>query len=286
MTESSIAILGPGLLGGSILHDAKRLGCPDVRAYARRPEVVAEIESLQLAHVAGNDLARVVDGVDFIVLASPVGAYPALAETIVGLPLKKTAVVTDVGSVKGMVMETAGKIFRAAGVSFVGSHPMAGSEAKGLKAAKPNLFQQAACILTPDAETPAEDVLRVRAFWESLGSRVFEMDAHQHDRVVARISHMPHLAAAAVILAALESSPEIAKFAAGGLRDTTRVASGDPEMWREILMENRQAVLQSGRELHQKLGEMLEFLEKMEDEQLRDTLEAAKSLRDSRYAAE
>lgn len=285
MTESSIAILGPGLLGGSILHDAKRLGCPHVAAWARRAEVVDAIQSKGLATVATTELEEAVRSAQLIILASPVGAYPALARQLCALNLASTVIVTDVGSVKGPVVDGAGKIFREAGITFIGSHPMAGSEAKGLAAAKTGLFQDAACILTPEEGCPPEALARLTAFWESFGCHVSTMTAAKHDQVVAKISHMPHLAAAAVTLAALEQSPEIARFAAGGLRDTTRVASGDPEMWREILLENRPAVLASGRQLHQKLGELLEFLEKMEDQALRDALQQAKALRDARYAA-
>jgi prephenate dehydrogenase len=201
----------------------------------------------------------------------------------VKLPLAENVIVTDVGSVKACVVAGAGEIFENAGISFVGSHPMAGSEEKGFDASFPGMFNGAACILTPTQNSKSDDVSRVRRFWESLGSRVSEMDATKHDQTVAGISHMPHLAATAVTLAALEMDPAVARFAAGGLRDTTRVASGDPDMWREILMENREAVLASGRQLERKLHELLEFIEKIEDQPLRAALAKAKTLRDARY---
>lgn len=276
-------MLGPGLLGGSLLHDARRLGWANVRAYARKPETVRKIQEQGLAHVASSDLAEAVADASFIIFASPVGTYADLATRLLDLPLAANVIVTDVGSVKACVVSGAGEILRKGGVTFVGSHPMAGSEAKGLDAAKSGMFDDAACILTPTSDVEISALERVRVFWKSLGSRIYEMDATDHDRTVASISHMPHLAAAAVVLAALEAEPGMAKFGAGGLRDTTRVASGDPDMWREILLENRQAVLATGRELQRKLHDLLEFIEKVEDQPLHAALSKAKSLRDARY---
>ncbi len=286
MRIDSIAVLGPGLLGGSLLHDARRLGFRDIRAWARKEEVVRQIRDLKLADIASTDLAEVVRGASFLVLATPVGAYPILARQLAALNLDSGALITDVGSVKAQVLETAGCEFRGAGLSFIGSHPMAGSEATGLDAAQPNLFQNAACILTPEADADQGHLSMLWEFWEGLGCRVSKMAAEDHDQVVARISHMPHLAAAAVTLAALRGDPTIAQFAAGGLRDTTRVASGDPSMWSEILLENRDSVLAVGRDLHRSLGELLEMLEKMAHQPLLSALEEAKRLRETRYPAQ
>ena len=280
---SSVAILGPGLLGGSLLHDAKRLGWNDVRAWTRRREVAQQIQSARLAGLATLDLAEAVRGADLIVLASPIGTYQQLIDQLKQSDLTPEVTITDVGSVKGPVVHGIGRQLSDAGIAFVGGHPMAGSEAKGLDAARPFLFQDAACLLTPVASTPAGALQKVTAFWHTLGARVTSIDPDLHDSIMARISHVPHLAAAAIVLAALSEDPSIAQFAAGGLRDTTRVASGDPAMWEEILRENRTAVLQTGRLLHQKLGDLLEFLENRDHQPLRAALEKAKHLRDARY---
>ena len=280
---SSVAILGPGLLGGSLLHDAKRLGWKDVRAWARRKEVAQQILESGLAHTSTTDLAKAVRGADLIVLTSPIGSYASLIERLLQVELAPGVTVTDVGSVKGSVVHGIGRQLADAGIAFVGGHPMAGSEAKGLNAARPSLFHGAACLLTPVASTPAMALHGVDAFWQSLGSQVSTIDPDLHDAIMARISHVPHLAAAAIVLAALAEDPSIAQFAAGGLRDTTRVASGDPAMWEEILRENRSAVLTAGRDLHQKLGELLEFLENMDHQPLFTALQKAKLLRDARY---
>lgn len=278
-----LAVLGPGLLGGSLLHDAKRLGWPNVRAWARREETVEQLRAQQLAHLATTDLAAAVQGAQVIVLASPVGSYPALVEELLRCELASQVIITDLGSVKGPVVAGIGRTLTAAGIAFVGGHPMAGSEAKGLAAARPQLFDRAFCLLTPTPDTPPFALATITALWEALGAQVATLEAARHDAIMARISHLPHLAAAAITLAALEGDPNIARYAAGGLRDTTRVASGAPAMWEEILSENRTAVLNAGRELHQKLGELLEFLENRDHAQLRAALEQAKALRDARY---
>ena len=161
---------------------------------------------------------------------------------------------------------------------------MAGSEAVGLDAARAGLFDGAACILTPEADTPPAAVRAVESFWQSLGCRVSRMEAGYHDEVVARISHMPHAAAAAVTLAAMEKDPAIAAFAAGGLRDTTRVASGDAGMWREILLENRAAVLPALEDLHRLTGDLLEMLRDADEDKLLRFLAEARRLRATRYA--
>lgn len=280
---SSVAIFGPGLLGGSLLHDAMRLGWTDVRAWTRRREIVQQIQSARLAHLATTDLGEAVRGADLIVLASPIGTYQQLIDQLMQTDLTPGVTITDVGSVKGPVVHGIGRQLADAGIAFVGGHPMAGSEAKGLDAARPFLFQDAACLLTPVASTPAGALQKVTAFWTALGARVSSVDPDLHDSIMARISHVPHLAAAAIVLAALGEDPSIAQFAAGGLRDTTRVASGDPSMWEEILRENRSAVLQAGKDLHQKLGELLEFLENMDHQPLLTALQKAKQLRDTRY---
>jgi prephenate dehydrogenase len=282
--ERSIAILGPGLLGGSLLHDAKRLGWPDVRAYTRRDAVATEIRNQGLANLATTHLAEAIQGVSCIVLASPIGTYLSLAEEIVAAGTAEDVIVTDVGSTKVSVLAGAGATLAAAGIPFVGSHPMAGSEEKGLGASRAGLFAQATCILTPENHTPPKALERVTNLWEAVGGQVALMDAATHDAVVAKISHMPHLAAMATILAALEEDPSVAEYAAGGLRDTTRVASGDPEMWLGILMDNRPAVLASGRKLHEHLGSLLDMLESSDAPALLKALQQAKALRDARYA--
>lgn len=282
--DTILAIFGPGLLGGSLLLDARGHGVRQLRVWARRPETLTKVRERNLCDFAATDAREVAEGADLLVLCVPVGGMKALATQIAKADLGENPAITDVGSVKAAVLAGAGEVFRQAGMPFVGSHPMAGAEIAGLEAARTGLFQQAACILTPEPSSVPAAVEKVEAFWTLLGCRVARMDAAQHDAMVARISHLPHLAAVAATLAAFRPDPGMAQFAAGGLRDTTRVAAGPPDMWREILIENRHAILPALTDLHQATGGLLEILEKADEGQLQERLEEAKRLRATRYA--
>lgn len=283
LQDLTLAVFGPGLLGGSLLMDARALGVREIRAWARRPEAVADLERRGLADFASVDAAEVARGADFLVLATPVGAMEGLARAMEPGIDSPDAVVTDVGSVKAAVLRGAGRVFREAGVAFVGSHPMAGSENNGLGAAQAGLFRGAPCLITPEEDSREEDVRRVEDFWRALGAAPSCVDAAQHDRIVARVSHLPHLAAALVTIAALRDEPGVAEFAAGGLRDTTRVAAGDPGMWCEIVTQNREAILPALTDLHRITGELLEVIRCGDGGALLQCLEDARRLRATRY---
>ena len=279
----TLAVFGPGLLGGSLLMEARAAGVKELRVWGRREASLAKVRSRGLADLASTDAKEVAQAADFLVLCVPVGGMKSLAEEIVQAKLGHAAVVTDVGSVKATVLSGAGAVCKQAGIQFIGSHPMAGAEVAGLEAARTGLFQNAACILTPWPDSPSDAFKKVDAFWQALGCRTARMDAARHDEVVARISHLPHLAAVAATLAAFQPDASMAEFAAGGLRDTTRVASGLPSMWREILLENRAAILPALADLHRVTGELLEILDKADEGQLLTVLERAKQLRATRY---
>ncbi len=278
----TLAVFGPGLLGGSLLHDARALNFKSLRVWARREESLGEVQSLGLADFTSTRAAEVAEGADLLVLCVPVGGMKSLAQQIAGATTAPGAVFTDVGSVKGLVMGEVAPVFTAAGAEFCGSHPMAGSDKGGLANARAGLYQNAACILTPAAiggDAPA----LLHGFWRLLGSRTHVMDAATHDTAVARISHLPHVAAVLTALAAMRPEPGYAAFAAGGLRDTTRVANGDPSMWCEILMENREAILPALRDLAACNAHIIESLETGDAAALNALLSEARALRASRY---
>lgn len=270
-------------MGGSLLIEARALGFRQLRVWARREASLSAVRERGLADFTSTDARAVADGADLLVLCVPVGGMKSLSEQIIGAALPPGAVTTDVGSVKAAVLAGAGAVCREAGVAFVGSHPMAGAETAGLEAARGDLFQNASCILTPDSATSAAALAKVDAFWQALGCRTALMDADRHDALVARISHLPHLAAVAATLASFQPDPGMAQFAAGGLRDTTRVASGPPDMWREILMENRTAILPALADFHRVTGDLLEILQDADDERLLRVLTEARQLRATRY---
>ena len=271
-----LAIIGPGLLGGSIALAARRATGFHVAVWARRTEAIAELERRALAESASTDLAAVVQDADLIVLGVPIGAMASLARQMAPL-VPRGAVITDVGSVKAPVVEELSAIFAERG-RFVGSHPMAGSEQTGLAAARAGLFDDAACIVTPDHRSDATAVAAVSSLWRTLGGRVLELSPAAHDEIVALVSHFPHLLAATLIHLVAEKNAAAFDFSGPGFRDTTRVAGGPPEMWAEILYSNRTAVRASVEAMIEKLREIATLL--AHDSPMIDFLNQAKMQRD------
>lgn len=271
-----LAILGPGLLGGSIALAARRAGGFHVSAWARRPQAVAEMEERQVADTISGVLTTVVKEADLIVLCVPIGAMGELSRQIAPL-LKPGAIVTDVGSVKAPVVRELREIFVGPG-RFVGSHPMAGSEQTGLAYAREELFDGAACIVTPEPGSDAQAVAEVHRFWQTLGGRVLELSPEEHDEIVALISHFPHLLAATLVNVVSQKNAAAFDFCGPGFRDTTRVAAGPAKMWSEILRSNRAAVRASTEAMIEKLREIITLLD--HDSSMTDFLTQAKARRD------
>ena len=242
-----ITIVGVGLLGGSLgLAARKRRVAREIAGYARRPKTVAEVEKIGALDYATTDLLAAVSGADLVVLCTPLAQMAALTKQFLHA-LKRGAIVTDVGSVKADVVRELETLVSKSGAHFVGSHPMAGGEKMGVLAAKADLYANAVCVVTPTKKSNAGAVRKIEQFWKSLGARTLRLDAAQHDLLVSRTSHLPHVAAAA--LASLVLDPKHPKSQVGlcatGFRDTTRIASGSPEMWRDIALANRKNISQS-----------------------------------------
>lgn len=278
-----IAVIGPGLLGGSIARAIPScLPAAELRVWGRREEPLESLRSENAATLASTDLDAVIAGADLIVLATPVGSMGQIAKQIAeSTQLAADCVVTDVGSVKASVVAELEPVFANAGAHFVGSHPMAGSEKSGLDHATADLFQGAACLVTPTEISDRDAVERIEQFWQILGCRVSHLSPEEHDRAVALISHLPHVVAAVLVDAVLADSPELGKFAGGGFRDTTRIASGSPELWAEILTENHQAVVEASAHFLTKFGETLAFFDGEGKEGLHRWLSDAKKQRDT-----
>lgn len=260
MTYSSIVILSPGLLGGSIaLAVRERMPGVEIRVWARREESVRRVFEMGIADAASTDAAAMAKGAGLILFCMPIGGMAEVAERIIGTVGRET-LVTDVGSVKQPVVESLGKIFRGR-AEFVGSHPMAGSEQMGLDAARTDLFQGAVSFVTPEEGTPKETVEAVSKFWEKMGCRVKYATPRAHDEGVALVSHLPHLAAAALVQTVLRENPVALDWRGNGFLDTTRVASGPAAMWAEILVENREAVKKAINAMIENLAELSKLLE-------------------------
>lgn len=242
MRWSKITIVGVGLLGGSLGLALKRRGLADkVDGVVRRSATIAECQEVGAVDHATRDLPRAVEGADVVVLCTPISQMRGLAEQM--LPaLKPGAVVTDVGSVKGSVVAALEPLVARAGAWFVGSHPMAGAETTGVRHARADLFEQAMCVLTPTARSQADALAQVERLWQAVGARVLRLSPQVHDDLVSRSSHLPHVVAAGLANYVLSPAhpPEQALLCANGFRDTTRIASGSPPMWRDIALANRE----------------------------------------------
>ena len=233
----NLAVLGPGLLGGSLLL-ACRERCPSTRlaAWSRDPAELAALAALGLPVRSGGDLGAAVRDADLVILCVPPAAIVELGGQLAP-HLAPGAVVTDVGSVKVPIVAALG---RALGPRFVGGHPMAGRERGGLGMARADLFAGCLCLLTPEADTDPAAVARVADLWTTLGCRaVRHVSPAEHDRAVALVSHLPHLLAGALLAV---TDPAARACAGPGFRDSTRLAGGPPELWKEILSLNRPAV--------------------------------------------
>lgn len=278
-----VAIIGPGLLGGSVALSVRQR-IPDCRVgiWARREAAIEELKQKGLsAEDASTDLATAVQGAELVILATPIGFMPDLSRQLLECgAISEGTLVTDVGSVKGPIVEQLTPLFAKSGIHFVGSHPMAGSEKTGLKYATAELLTGAKCIVTQAAATNTDAVDRIFGFWELLEMEPVLLAPEAHDAAVAKISHLPHAAAAALVLASTESDPSVMELSGGGFQDTTRVAAGAEMMWAEIFLENRAALALTLADFQVKLREMLEFLEKEDNEGLIDYLRRAKELRD------
>jgi cyclohexadieny/prephenate dehydrogenase len=241
-----VTFVGLGLINGSIARDVRRLGLAErLVGTARRAETRSEACALGLVDEATPDAAAAVREADLVVFGVPVGASGDAARAVAP-GLRADAIVTDVGSAKGKVIELVAPHLDMR--RFVPGHPVAGTEESGPAAAIERLFENRWCILTPQAVTDAGAVEQVAALWRALGSRVEVMDPAHHDKVLAITSHLPHLLAFNIVNTAddLEGvlKGEVLKYAAGGFTDFTRIAASDPTMWRDVFLHNKAAVLE------------------------------------------
>ena len=243
-----ICLLGVGLIGSSIARVAKARGdiARTVVAHAKTPATLNRVRELGIADVVEADPAKAVQGADCVIFCVPVGAYAALMATVAP-HLKPGAVITDVGSTKGSVVRDLGPLVPP-GVHLVPAHPMAGTEYSGPDAGFAELFRGRYCMLTPLPDADPAAVERVKEFWRRCGSMVETLDPTTHDKIVAIVSHLPHLIAFTICSTADDLAEEtkeaVLKFAAGGFRDFTRIAASDPTMWRDVFLNNREALLE------------------------------------------
>lgn len=242
-----IALIGIGLIGSSLAHDIKRLGlAKEVVIATRSAETLKRAEELELGDRYTTSSAEAVKDADLVIVSVPVGASEAVAKEIAG-SLKPGAIVTDVGSTKASVIAQM-QPHMPDNVHFIPGHPLAGTEKSGPDAGFPGLFEGRWCIFTPLADTDETALKTLSRFWETLGSKIDVMDPEHHDKVLAIVSHLPHLIAYNIVGTADDlgtvTQSEVIKYSASGFRDFTRLAASDPTMWRDVCLHNKDAILE------------------------------------------
>jgi len=279
-----VALIGIGLVGSSLARVLRRDKLADeIVACARRPATLDTVLRLDLADRVTADPAAAVADADLVVIGTPLSAYAEIGRRI-GAALAPGTIVTDVGSVKAAVIRDL-KPSLPAGVHLVPGHPVAGTEHSGPEAGFVEMFHDRWCILTPPGDADPAAVERVTRLWQRAGMKVVTMDAEHHDKVLAITSHLPHLIAYTIVGTATDLEEmlksEVIKFSAGGFRDFTRIAASDPVMWRDIFLNNREAVL----EMLQRFSEDLTALQRAirwgEGEKLEDLFRRTRAIRRS-----
>jgi prephenate dehydrogenase len=271
MHVQRLSILGVGLLGGSLgmAYRSVSNSC-QIIGYGHRPETLDRAMQMGAVTETTRDLTEAVTGADLVILCTPVGLF---GEILTGIApaLAPGTIVTDVGSTKRSVVRLAAELLPQ-GVHFVGSHPMAGSEKRGVEFARADLFQHALCIVTPTESTDRTATETVEQFWQKIGMRTTRLSPDDHDRLVAEVSHLPHALAAALV--AMQSDEGL-RLAGKGFLDATRIASGDGALWRDILLDNRDNVRAGVRRFQASLDELLKRLDDQDSVGLQAWLDAA-----------
>jgi prephenate dehydrogenase len=275
-----ITILGPGLLGASIGIAARERGLAKrIVSWSRRVETRANCLKQSWCSDVFDCPEAACKGSQLVIVCTPVQTIVPLL-TRLSKGLESGALITDVGSTKSRICREA-KGVDLGDATFIGSHPMAGSEQTGMAHARGDLFDTAACIVTPLEDTPAQQAGRIAAFWEALGMQVTHVSPERHDEIVAHISHLPHLLASALCSFLAGKAPAWKSLAGKGLLDTTRIASGDPELWQQILESNRDEVVRAINGLEEEIHQIKSALINQNTASLKQRLERGKNFRDN-----
>lgn len=282
MLINRLAIIGVGLIGGSLARALRsKKVCESVIGFGRNRDNLKKAVELNVIDEFSEDIHRVVNKADVVVLATPLATYESLFKAMCP-SLRKDTVITDVGSVKGSVVDAARNTLGELLPQFVPGHPIAGNEKSGVEASFAELFEKHRVILTPMPETRVQAINLVTQMWEVAGAEVVHLDVDHHDAVLAATSHLPHMLAYALVdcLASMQSRNEIFKFAAGGFADFTRIASSHPKMWHDICFSNRKQLLEALNHFNDHLNGIKEAIENEDSAKLLKIFEEAKQQRD------
>lgn len=275
-----ITILGPGLLGASIAMAVKQAQPSTlIHTWSRRAETRKKSQTADWCDQVFPTASAAVTGSELVIICTPVATIVPLLEAILD-HLQPQACVTDVGSTKAEICQAAHKLFAGRTAYFIGSHPMAGSALSGMEHAAASLLQAAYCLITPQADTPAEQVERLVAFWRQLQMQPHLLSASEHDRIVAHISHLPHFLASSLAWQLAQKPNSWAQYCGGGLRDSTRIASGDPTLWQQIFQQNKGEILEAVEGLERSIADFKHALDSDDLSALFQRLQQAKNYRD------
>ncbi|MFQ5788070.1 MAG: prephenate dehydrogenase [Thermodesulfobacteriota bacterium] len=283
MNFGVVAIIGTGLIGGSIGLGLKERGLARlIIGVGRRKTSINKALRAKAINEGTINIEKAVREADIIILATSVELIPDLARKIIPM-MKRSAILTDVGSTKKYIvsqinMEIKSK-HNGGKPNFIGAHPLAGSEQRGIESARPDLFEGSVCVLTPTSLNSKKCITKLSKMWKALGAKVSIMTPSKHDEIVALVSHLPHLVASGLVSVVDEKHW---KFAASGLRDTTRVASGDPELWLGICKQNKVRIIKALRCFSKEVKYTLNDLENGNDNKILKRLKKAKTARDKK----
>ncbi len=281
----NLCVIGVGLIGGSLARALREAGyCSRITGSGRDEKNLRRAVELGVIDDYRLSAGEAVRHADMVVVAVPLGAIRGVFEAVAG-ELKPGAILTDVGSAKGSVVADACAVFGAMPPTLVPGHPIAGTERSGVEASFSTLYRQRRIILTPVASTSEQATAAVRAMWQAAGAEVETMTVEHHDMVLAATSHLPHMLAYVLVdaLSRLKDKDEIFRYAAGGFRDFTRIASSDPTMWRDICVANKEAIVDMIQSFREDLDELSHAIEQADAAHVFDIFSRAKAARD-RYA--
>jgi prephenate dehydrogenase len=280
-----LAVIGVGLIGGSLALALKKAAAVEqVSGYSRNEFTRQEAKDLGIIDIAADSIQQAVTGADMIFVAVPMGAMQQVL-TEIAQYASTDAVITDGGSAKMEVVKAAEQGLGQTINRFVAGHPIAGTERSGPSAAFAELYQKHRVVLTPTADTDSQALEKVRAMWIMAGAEVFDMDVEHHDTVLAATSHIPHVLAFNLVgmLSERDDCDEVLRYAAGGFRDFSRIASSDPVMWRDICLTNKHAVLNLLKQYQQDLAKIETAISNQDGDYLIDVFSRAKQARDTRF---
>jgi prephenate dehydrogenase len=278
-----IVIFGVGLIGGSVALALKKAGsAAQIIGVGRSTESLQSAVDLGVIDAACSDITQAVQNADIVLIAAPV-AQTASILTAIKPALAATTVITDAGSTKSDVLACAKEILGEQFNQFVGGHPIAGAEKSGVTAATTDLYRNKNVVLTPTDATDPDAIQRVRELWQHCGANVTEMPATTHDSIFAAVSHLPHLLAFALVddIASRKNAEQLFGFAASGFRDFTRIAGSHPEMWRDISLANRSALLNEITAYQDELSRLKQMLELSDGDALHALFDRASTARNN-----